>query len=258
MANPTTTLSGSIAAGTCTLLQGEPTTGFATYLPSKRDASADPSHHPLFVPLPESSSRSPSTSLPILLPVIHTPSGHPVVHAGRPVTYALPKSTSGKPPQSPLVSPHYAATVKSYPLATHSLVPALVNTAARPLIPNSHVSKSHNSSHARDVLPSNAPYKPFMPSQIAPTYGTVTSLSSCIPENHQTISSTITSTVSETPQSTFPTPASITNPTDDQPTVSIPSSITGLTTLAGGAVASATNAVANPVQGASLSSAGHV
>jgi hypothetical protein len=251
-----------MAAGTCTPLQGKSTTGFATYLPSKRDVSTGPSHHhPVwFVPLTESSSKSLSTSLPILLPIIHTPSGHPLFHSGWPVTsgfHTLPKSSSGKPSQSPFVSPQYETTVKLCPSATHSSVPGSVTTAARPLVPNSHVSKSHNSSHARDV-PSNAPYKPFGPSQIAPTYRTATSMSSWIPESHQTDFSTVTTTVYETPQSTLPTPASTTDETSGQPTVSIPSSTTtmGPTTPGGWAVASATNVAANPMQGASLSSTG--
>ena len=201
MANPTTTLSSSMAAGTRTPLQGK---SAATCLPSKRDVSTGPSHHHpvLFVPLTGSSSKSLSTSLPILLPIIHTPSGHPLSHSGWPVTsgsHTLPKSSSGKLSQSPFVSPQYETTVKLYPSATHSLVPDSVNTAARPLIPNSHASKSHDSSHARDV-PSNAPYKPFEPSQIAPTFTTTTSTNSWIPESYQTVYSTVT--VSETPQST--------------------------------------------------------
>jgi hypothetical protein len=264
MANPTTTLSSSMATGTYTPLQGKSTTGPATCLPSKRDVSTGPSHHHpvLFVPLTESFSKSMSTSLPTLLPIIHTPSGHLLSHSGWPVTsgfHTLPKSSSGKLSQPPFVSPQYEVTMKLCPSVTHSSVHGSVNTAARPLIPNSHVSKSHSSSHARDVLPSNAPYEPFRPSQIAPTYRTATSMSSWIPESHQTVFSTATSTVSETPQSTSPTPASTTDATDDQPTVSLPSSTTsmGPTTPAGWVVASATNVATNPVQGASLSSTGH-
>lgn len=260
MANPTTTLSGSMAAGTCTPLQGKSTTGFATHLPFKRDVSTGPSHHPVsFVPLTESSSKSLSTSLPI-----HTPSDHPLSHSGWPVTsgfHTLSKSSSGKLSQSPFVSPQYEATrtLKLCPSATHSSVPGSANTAARPSIPNSHASESHNSSHGRDVLPSNAPYEPFRPSQITPTCRTATSMSSWIPESHQTVFSTVTTTVSETPQSTSPTPASTTDATGGQSTVSLPSltTTTGPTTPAGWAMASATNVAANPVQGASLSSAGH-
>jgi hypothetical protein len=262
MASPTTSLSSSMAAGTCTSLQGKSTTGFATCLPSKRDVSTGPNyHHPvLFDPLTETSSKSLSTSFPILPPIIHTPSGHPLSHSGWPVTsgfHTHPKSSSGKLSQSSFESPQYETTVKLRPSATHSLVPDSVNTAARPLIPNSYVSKSHDSSHARDV-PSNAPYKPFGPSQITPTYGTVTSTSSWIPESYQTVYSTVTTTVSETPQSTLPTPASTTDVTGGQPTVSIPSSTTtmGPTTPVGWAAASATNVGANPMQGAALSSTG--
>ncbi|KAN0124735.1 hypothetical protein V8E52_001287 [Russula decolorans] len=68
-----------------------------------------------------------------------------------------------------------------------------------------------------------------------------------------------TTTVSETPQSTSPTPASTTDATGGQPTASIPSSTTnvGPTTPVGWAAASATNVSTNPAQGASLSSTGH-
>ena len=84
-------------------------------------------------------------------------------------------------------------------------------------------------------------------------------MSSLTPESYETVFSTVTTTVSETLQSTSPAPASITDASDGQPTVSIPSSTTtlGPTTPAGWVVASATNVAANPVQGASLSSAGH-
>ena len=249
-----------MAAGTCTPPQRKSTTGFA-----KRDVSTGPSHHPvLFVPLTESSSKSLSTSLPILHPIIHTPSGHPLSHSGWPVTSGLhthPKSSSGKPSQTPFVSPQNEATVKSSPSATHSSVPCSVNTASQPLIPNSHVSNSHNSSHARNVPPSSAsaPREPSKPSQITSACVTATLMSSWIPESHQTVSSTVTTTVSETPQSPSPTPASTTDATDGQPTVSIPSSTTsvGSTTPAGWVAASTTNVATNPVQGASLSSTDH-
>jgi len=252
-----------MVAGTCIPLQGKSTTGLATCLPSKADVSTGPSHHPvLFVPLTESSSKSLSTSLPILLPIIHTPSGHPLSHSGWPVTssfHTLPKSSSGKLSQSPFVSPQYGATVKLRPSATRSSVLGSVKTTSQSLTPNSQVSKSHSSSHARDVPPSKAPYKPSRPSQIAPTNGTATSMRSSIPESHQTVFSTVATTVSETPQSTMPTPALTTDETGGQPTVSISSSTTsiGSTTPAGWVVASATSSVANPVQGASLSSTGH-
>src|SRR6267154_5546314 len=228
MANPTTTLSSSMAAGTCIPLQGKSRTGFATCSPSKRDVSTGPSHHHpvLFIPLTESSSKSLSTSLPILLPIIHTPSGHPLSYSGWPVTsgfHTLPKSSSGQLSQSPFVSLLYETTVKLRPSATHSSVSGSVNTAARPLIPNPHVSNFHSSSRARGVLPSNAPYEPFKLSQIAPTYRTETPMSSWIPESLQpdTVFSTVTTTVSETPQSTSPSPASTTDVTGGQPTVSI-------------------------------------
>ncbi len=173
--------------------------------------------------------------------------------------HALPKNSSRRPSRSPFVPPPFMATAKSYSLTTHPPSPASVNTAARPLIPNSHVSESHKSSHARDVPPSNAPYEPFSPPQIAPTYRTATSMSSWVPESHQTILSTATSTVTETQQSTCTTPIWITGATGVQPTVSTPFSPTsmGLTTSAGGAAASATNEVPNPLQGASSSSTDH-
>lgn len=245
-----------MAAGTCTRLQGKSTTGFA-----KRDVSTGPSHPVLSLPLTESSSKSLSTSLSILLPITHTPSDHPLSRSGWPVTsdfHTLPKSSSGKLSQSRFVSPQYEATVKIPPSATHSSVPGSVNTIAWPLIPNSHVSNSHNSSHARDV-PSNTPYEPFRPSQIAPTYSTATPMSSWTPESYQTVYSTVTTTVYETPQSTSPLPAWTTDATGGQPTVFIPSPTTSTapTTPAGWAVASATHVSAIPVQGASLSSAGH-
>ncbi len=170
----------------------------------------------------------------------------------------LQENSSRRPSRSPFISPPFMATAKSYSLATHPPSPASVNTAARPLIPNSHVSESHNSSHARDVPPSNAPYEPFSPPQIAPTYRTATSMSSWVPESHQTILSTATSTVSETQQSTCTTPIWITGATGVQPTVSTFSTTSmGLTTSAGGAAASATNEVPNPLQGASSSSTDH-
>lgn len=213
----------------------------------------------LFVPPAESSSKLLSTSLPILLPIIHTPPGHPSSHSGWPATsgfYTLPKSSSGKLSKSPLVSPQPYATLRLCPSATHPSVPDSVNMATRPLIPNSHVSKSQNPSHARDV-PSNVSYEPFVSSQVTPTYRTVTSTSSWTPES-QTVYSTATTAVSETPQSTSPTPASTTDATGGQPTVSIPPNTTsmGPTTPAGWVFASATNVGANPVQGASLSSTG--
>jgi hypothetical protein len=257
MANPTTTRSSSKAAGTRTPLQGKSTTGFA-----KGDVSTGPSHHPvLFVPLSDSSSKPVSTSLPIL-PIIHAPSSHSLSRSGWPViseSHTLPKSSSRKLSLSPSVSPQYETTVKLHPSATHSLVPGSVDTTVRPLIPNSHVIKSYNSSHARDVPTSNAPYEPYSPSQIAPTERTAASMSSWIPESPQTDYSTITTTVSETLQSTLPTPASTTDVTDGQPTVSIPSSTTsmGSTTPAGWVAASATNTGAMSVQGASLSSTSH-
>lgn len=180
-----------MAAGAHTPLQGKPTTGFAAYPPSKMDASTGPStHHPvLFVPFTESSSKSLSTSSPVLLPIIHTPSSHPLSHSGWPVTpcfYTLSKRFSEKLSQSPFASPQYGATVKPYPLITHTSVPGSFNTAALSLIPNSHVTESHNSSHARNVPPSNAPYEPLRLSQIAPTYKTATSMSSLVPESYQT------------------------------------------------------------------------
>lgn len=250
-----------MAAGACTPLQGKSTTGFAACFPSKRDASTAPSRrHPrLFVPLTESYSKSLSTSSPVLLPIIYTPSSHFLSHSGWPVTpgiYTLSKSSFEKLSQSPFV---YGATVKSYPLITHTSVPGSFNTASRSLIPNSHVTESHNSSNARNVPPSNAPYEPFRPSQIAPTYKTATSMSSLVPESHQTGFSTNTNAVSETSRPIPPTPASTTDATGGQPIVSLPSPTTsmGPTTPANGAVASATNVTANPVQGASLSSTGH-
>lgn len=253
-----------MATGTCTPSQGKPTTGFATCLPSKKNVSTGPSHHHpvLFVPLTGSSSKSLSTPLPILPSIIHTPFGHPFSHSGWPVTsgfHTLPKSLSGKLSRYPFVSPQYEATVKLCPSATHSLIPVSVNTAAQPLIPNSHVSKSHSSSRAGDALSSNAPYEPSRPPQIAPTYKTAAPMSSGRPENHQTVFSTVTTTVSEIPQSTSPTSASTTDATGGQPAVSIPSSTTSMspTTPVGWAAASATNAPTNPMQGASLSSTNH-
>lgn len=252
-----------MAEGTCAPLQGKSTTGFATCLPSERDVSTGPSHHPvLFFPCAESSSKSLSTPLPILLPIIHTPSDHPLSHSGWPVAsgfHTLPESSSGKLSQSPFLSPLYEATVNLCPSATHSLVPGSVNTASQPLIPNSNVSKSHSSSHAGGVLPSNAPNKPFRPSQISPTYRTATPMSSWVPESYQTVLFTVTTTVPETPQSTSPTPsASTTDATGGQPAVSIPSSTTtmGPTTPVGWVVASTSNVATNPMQGASLSSTG--
>ena len=258
MASPTTTLSSSTATGTC----GKSTTGFATGLPLKRDAFTGPSHHPvLFVPFTESSSKSLSTSLPILLPIIHTPSGHSLSHPGTSGPHTRPRSSSEKVFQSPFVSPQYDATVKLYPSATHPSVPGSLNTAARPLIPNSQVSKSHNPSHARDMPPSNAAYEPFKPSQISRVFRTAISTSSWIPESHQTVTTTVTTTVSETPQSTSPTPPSTTDEAYGQPTISIVSSTTstGPTTPANGAVASMTDVAASPAQSASqsLSSTGH-
>ena len=246
-----------MATGTRTPLQGKSTAGFA-----KKDASTGPSHHAWFAPLADSSSKSVSTPLSILFPIIHTPSSHSLSYSGWPVTpefHTLPKGSSGKLSRSHSVSPQYEATVKLHPSATHFSVPGSVVTTAHPLIPNSHVSKSHNSSHARDVPPSNAPYDLYSPSQIAPAERTATSTSSLIPESHQTVYSSITTTVSETPQSTSPTPASTTDATSGQPTVSIPSSTTsiGSTTQGAGVAASATSAGAIPVQGAALSSAGH-
>ena len=244
-----------MAAGTCTPLQGKSTTGFA-----KRDLSTGPIHSPVLFapgPLTESSSKPLSTSLPFLLPFIHTPSGYSLSYSGWPVTsgfHALPKSSSGKLSKSPFVSPQYETTLKLCPSETHPSVPDSVNTATRPLIPNSHVSESHNSSHARDV-PSNAPYKPFGPLQTTPTYTTATSMNSWIPESYQTVFSTVTTTVSETPQSTLPTPASTTDAIGGQPTVSIPSSMNP-TTPAGWVVASATSVGVNSGEGASLSSTG--
>ncbi|KAI0285345.1 hypothetical protein BGY98DRAFT_358490 [Russula aff. rugulosa BPL654] len=84
-------------------------------------------------------------------------------------------------------------------------------------------------------------------------------MSSWTPESYQTVYSTVTTTVYETPQSTSPLPAWTTDATGGQPTVFIPSPTTSTapTTPAGWAVASATHVSAIPVQGASLSSAGH-
>jgi hypothetical protein len=256
MANATTHLSSPVvvAAGTCTPLPEKSTTGFVTCQPSESGTSTGVGRHPVFSASPPgSSSKPPPTSSPILLPITYSPSGHPVARSGWPAPWGLhaaPKSSSGRPSQSPFIFPQSVATVNPYP--THSLVSASLPTAARPLIPNSHVSNSHSSYPLRDGMPSNASYKPYRPSPATTTHSMVSSTScSEMPGRLQSIFSTVATTVTYTPRSTFPAPVSIAETTDGQPTLSVPSVTNmGMTTLAGGA------AVSNPVQHASSSSAG--
>lgn len=251
MAIATTPRSSFMAAETCTPLSGKAGTGFGTCLPSKSGISTGASHHPvLTTSLPESSPNPPPRSLPFSLPVIYTPSGHSVARPGWSVTSglrAVPKSSSGEPSQSTIEFSQFVTTLESYP--SHSPVFASVNTATWPLIPNSRASNPCNLYSARDGLPSNAYYWP----PPTTTTRTATSTSFGIPGSLQDIYSTVTREVTETPQSTFPTPISIAEATDGQPTVSVPPSITGAgqTTMAGGTV------VSNPVQDASNSSVGH-
>jgi hypothetical protein len=247
MASP----SSPMAAGTCTPVPGKPTTGSVTRLPSKSGSSTGVSHHPVLsasVPPEAFSKPPPTTSLSVLFPITHTPSDLPVAHPGTAGLHAVPKSSFGKP-----AFPQFVATV-SYPI--HSLVSASVNTAAWPLVPGSHVSNSHNS-YPRDGLPSSEPYEPFIrPSPTATTHRTATSISSEIPGGPQSIFTTVTSMVTETPLSTLPAPVSIAETTDDQPTVSVPPSITsvGVTTMADGDVVSVTHVISSPVQDATSSS----
>ena len=251
MAIATTPRSSFMAAGTCTPLSGKAATGFGVCLPSKSGISTGASHHPvLTTSLPESSSKPPPRSLPFFLPVIYTPPGHSVARSGWPVTsglQAVPKSFSGEPSQSTIEFSQSVATLESYP--THSPALASVNTATWPLIPNTRASNPCNLYSARDGLPSNA-YDWPPPTT---TTQTTTSTSFGIPGSPQSIYSTVTREVTETPQSSFPTPISIAEATDGQPTVSVTPPITsaGQTTMAGGTV------VTNPVQDASNSSVGH-
>ena len=258
MANATTPRSSVMAAETCTPRSGKSAKGFGVCLPStsKSGTSTAVSHHPvLSASLPEPSSKLPPESLPILLPIIYSPSGHPEARSSWPVTsdlHAVTKSSSGKPSQSSLVFSQFVATVRPYP--THSPVSALVNTATWPLIPNSHVPNCRNSYSARDGLPSNAYYEPLWSSPTT-TSLRIASTSSENPGRLQSIYSTVTYEVTETPQSTFPTPASIAETTDGQSTVSVPPSIisTGQITPGDGPVASATHAISSPVEDASVS-----
>jgi hypothetical protein len=256
MANAATPRSSFMAAETYTPRSGKSATGFSAS-PSKSGTSTAVSHHPvLSASFPEPSSKLPPKSLPILLPIIYSPSGHPEACSSWPVTsdlHAVTKSSSGKPSQSSLVFSQFVATVRPYP--THSPVSALVNTATWPLIPNTHVPNCRNSYSARDGLPSNAYYEPLWSSPTTISLRIATSTSSEIPGRLQSIYSTVTYEVTETPQSTFPTPASIAERTDGQSTVSVPPSITstGQTTPADGPVASATHAVSSPVEDASVS-----
>ena len=263
MASATTPRSSFVATGTCTPLSGKSATGFVTCFPSKSGTSTAVSHYPeLSASLPEFSSKLPPKSLPTLLPIIYTHSGHPEARSSWPVTsdlHAAPKS-SGKPSQSPLGFSQFVANVRPYP--THSPISPLVSTEAWPLILNSHVSNSHNPHSARDGLTSNTYYEPFMPSPTIITLRTATSTSSEIPGRLQSVYSTVTYEVTETPQWTSPTPVSIaetTETTDGQPTVSVPPSTTsiGETTVANGTVASATQVVSSPIQGASNFSSSH-
>lgn len=249
MASP----SSSVAAGTCTPVLEKPMTGSVTCIPSKSGTSTGVNHPvlPASVP-PEASSKPPQTSLSV---ITNTPSGHLVAHSGTAGIHAVPRSSFGKPSQSPLAFPQFVATV-SYPI--HSPVSASVNTAAWPLVPGSHVSNSHNS-YPRDGLLSNEPYEPYKPSPTATTHSTATSISSGIPGGPQSIFSTVTSMVTETSQSTLPAPVSIAETTDGQPTVSVPPSITsiGVTTMADGEVVSATHVVSSPVHNTSNPSNSH-
>jgi hypothetical protein len=70
---------------------------------------------------------------------------------------------------------------------------------------------------------------------------------------------TTVSTITESPESTFATPASITETINGIVTVTTPPLITstGLTTLPGGEVVTTTRVIANPLQGASASSSGN-
>ena len=261
MANETTPLLVSTEARPSTPLQENRTTVTTASRPSKSGTIASSSHHPVSSALsPESFTKPPPTSSSTLLYVTHEPSGYSTARSSAFVTSgprAVPESSSptpGKPAQSPFVSPKSATTVKS----TLSC-PAVASTL--PTSNTSYISMSYG-------LPPSTGHD--LPSQVscAPTtlitttfltQGTAAPSSSGTPGTFQGAHTTITSTVTETPESTFLTPVSVTEMGVGRLTLSAPPFVTSaeLTTLADGTVVSVTQVIANPAQDASGSLAHH-
>ena len=263
MANATTpsSSSGPTAAGSCALLPGNPTTVSAACLPSKSGASAGSNHQPVSSAL----FPNPPPTLPsVLLPVTHKPADHSAARSSLLVTsdtHAITESSSstlGKLPHSSFIPPKSVTTLKST-LTCPSV------TATRSPTPNySHISRSHGTPPSTwHGLPSQVTCAPTKLSPITTTpltQVTTTPVSPGTLGTSQSTHPTITSTVTETPESTFSTPVSITEMVAGQPTVSAPPFITSTgqtTTLADGTVISVTQVIANPAQDASHSSAGH-
>ncbi|KAI0308236.1 hypothetical protein B0F90DRAFT_137745 [Multifurca ochricompacta] len=167
-------------------------------------------------------------------PATSAPSLNPTRSSSKSTTTIKPKPPSS-PVQCSTSTPVWLPSLTSSPVGSGVLASPISPSPVRPVLP----------SKARTTASIRLPPITTTP----PTRGLASTPSSGSPGINQSTHTTITSTITETPGSTFATPVSITETTDGRVTITAPPFITtaGLSTLPDGSVVSVTHVIANPL-----------
>ncbi|KAI0275094.1 hypothetical protein BC834DRAFT_29925 [Gloeopeniophorella convolvens] len=177
-----------------------------------------------------------------------------------PSTPSAPGSSSPKPPSTPSSSssPNLPSTPSGFSNPNLPSTPSDSNNPTSPSSPSLGGPSSPDSAPTGPAKGGSTPkgsstgLPPVSTSFSAPGSATKSGAAGRL----QSTASTITSTITDTPESTFSTPHSITETSDGHVTVTAPPFITsiGLSTMPDGTVVSVTHVFANPTN---TSSAGH-